>query len=58
MKKRDLIKIIESNGGRFLRDGGDHDIYIRNNKRTSVPRYREIDDFLAKTILKQLGIKA
>ena len=39
--------------------GGRHDIYInpRTNQKQPLPRHREIDDTLAKHILKYLGLK-
>lgn len=56
MKRRDLIKKIESAGCKLLRHGGKHDIY--NNPITGrsepIPRLREINEILAKKILKNL----
>jgi hypothetical protein len=42
-----------------LRHGGRHDIYInpRTSQKQPLPRHREIDDVLAKHILKYLGLK-
>ncbi len=59
MKKRDLVKIIISQGGKFVRHGSDHDIYsnAKGTKKTQVPRHKEINEFTAKKILKQLDIK-
>lgn len=58
MKKRQLIKYIESKGAKFKRHGSNHDVYILGNRRTAVPRHNEIDEDTAKAIFKQLGIKA
>jgi len=56
MKRRDLIKKIEKMGCIFIRHGGKHDWY--QNPRTKIsqpiPRHREINDKLAKHILKML----
>ncbi|QUY64303.1 type II toxin-antitoxin system HicA family toxin [Helcococcus kunzii] len=57
MKRRDLIKLLESKGARLKRNGGNHDVYELNNKTTTVPRHKEVNDYLVKVILKQLGLK-
>ncbi len=56
MKRRDLIKKIEGDGGTFLRHGGRHDWYrnIITGACQPVPRHREIKEHLAKHILKKL----
>lgn len=56
MKQRDLVKKLEKGGFRFLRHGADHDIYIRGKITEKVPRHREIDEKLAKSILKRRGL--
>ena len=56
MKRRDLIKKLEKAGFRFLRNGGNHDIYQRGDnekEQEKVPRHREIDEYLAKGIIKK-----
>ncbi|MCH8287231.1 type II toxin-antitoxin system HicA family toxin [candidate division KSB1 bacterium] len=59
MKRRDLIKKIEKKGCVFLRHGGKHDWYQNSETKISqpIPRHREINDFLAKHILKMLAKK-
>jgi mRNA interferase HicA len=56
MKRRDLIRKIEENGCIFLRPGGRHDWY--QNPQTGacqpIPRHREINEHLARHILKKL----
>ena len=56
MKRRDLVAKLGKAGCVLLRSGGKHDIY--HNPKTSlsepVPRHREINEFLAKKILKSL----
>jgi len=56
MKRRDLISKIEEAGGRLLRNGGKHDIYHnpKNGHSEPVPRHREINELLAKKILRTL----
>ncbi|MBI5124834.1 MAG: type II toxin-antitoxin system HicA family toxin [Planctomycetes bacterium] len=56
MKKRDLIKEIEKLGCAFIRHGGKHDWY--QNPKTKacqpIPRHKEINERLAKHIIKKL----
>jgi mRNA interferase HicA len=56
MKRVDLIRQLEANGCTLLRHGGRHDWY--QNPRTQacqpVPRHREINEFLARHILRKL----
>lgn len=55
MKRVDLIKEIEDAGFVFLRSGGKHDIYANENGKVVIPRHREINEKLAKSILKKIG---
>ena len=59
MKRRDIIKKLEENGFVLDRNGGNHDIYYNKetNRRVPVGRHREIDDNLAKEIIKEAGLK-
>ena len=58
MKLRDLIRHLESNGCELLREGGNHSVYVnrKTRKSTAVPRHREINDFLAAKICRDLEI--
>lgn len=58
MKRVDLIRHIEAHGCRLLRDKGKHSVYVNptNNQTSAVPRHREINDFLARKICRDLGI--
>lgn len=57
LKRRDLIKKLESRGYRLDRDDGNHSIYEKSgNRPVQVPRHREINEFTAKAILKTAGI--
>lgn len=60
MKRRDLILHLERQGCELLREGGNHTIYINRGARrcSSVPRHREINDFLARKICRDLLISA
>ena len=57
MKQRDLIKKIEKAGAVFVRHGGNHDWYQNPKTKVSqpVPRHREINENLARHIIKVLG---
>lgn len=55
MKRTDLIKKLEESGFVFERHGGSHDIYVRGNVKETIPRHKEIDERLAKAILKRNG---
>ena len=58
MKRRDLIRHLESHGCEFLREGGNHTVYVnrRARKTSTVPRHREVDDQLARKICRDLDI--
>jgi len=56
MKRRDLIKKLEQNGWWLDRKKGQHDIYTNGTINESVPRHNEIDEDLAKAIIKRRGL--
>lgn len=58
MKRQDLIRHVESHGCLLLREGGKHSVFFNpaNNQTTAIPRHRDIDDFLARKICRDLGI--
>jgi predicted RNA binding protein YcfA (HicA-like mRNA interferase family) len=58
MKRRDLVRHLEAHGCQLLREGGNHSVYVNRSARkvSTVPRHREIDDFLAVKICKELDI--
>ncbi len=57
MKRRDLIRHLESNGCELLREGGRHSWWHNpgQNRRSAIPRHREINGHLAKKICRDLG---
>ncbi len=57
LKQRDLIKKLEKAGFLFERHGSNHDIYVRGSEKEEVPRHREIDERLAKAIMKRRGLE-
>ncbi|MBW2624197.1 MAG: type II toxin-antitoxin system HicA family toxin [Deltaproteobacteria bacterium] len=58
MKRKALIQHIERNECVFLREGRNHTIYVnkREKKVSTIPRHREIDNYLSRKICKDLGI--
>ena len=56
MKHRDLVTELERAGCVLSRNGARHDIYHnpKSGKSEPVPRHREINELLAKKILKSL----
>jgi len=57
MKRRDLIKILETDGWWLKREGHNHTIYIDGIHNEPISRQKEIDDVLAKKIIKRRGLK-
>ncbi|MBM3239598.1 type II toxin-antitoxin system HicA family toxin [Candidatus Poribacteria bacterium] len=49
MKRRDLLRHLRQHGCRFVREGEEHSIWENptTNRRTSVPRHREIPNYTA-----------
>jgi predicted RNA binding protein YcfA (HicA-like mRNA interferase family) len=58
MKRLDLIRHLEKHGCAFLRQGAKHSVYVNRAKQKSstIPRHREINDFLARKICKDLEV--
>lgn len=58
MKRRDLIRHLETHGCEFLREGGNHTVYVNRalKKTSTVPKHKEINEFLVYKICKDLGI--
>lgn len=58
MKRKDLIRHIEAHGCELLREGGSHTIYVNRvaHASSSIPRHREVNDFLARKICRDLKV--
>jgi mRNA interferase HicA len=58
MKRLDLIRYLVENGCALLREGGRHSVYVNRiaRKATTIPRHREINDYLARKICRDLDI--
>ncbi|MDR0867885.1 MAG: type II toxin-antitoxin system HicA family toxin [Planctomycetota bacterium] len=57
MKKKDLVQTIQRRGAVFLRHGGNHDVYVQpaTGRQSAVPRHNEINEMVAKSIIKNLS---
>ena len=58
MKLTDLVRYLQSQGCELLREGGKHSVYVNRStgKAAAVPRHREINDFLARKICRDLDV--
>jgi mRNA interferase HicA len=53
VKKRDLEKALVRLGWSFLRSGASHDVWTDGERQEAIPRHREINERLAKAIIKR-----
>ena len=60
MKRQDLIRHLQLQGSYLLREGRGHSVWCNpiGGQQSSVPRHREINDYTARGICRQLGIAA
>ena len=56
MKQRDLIKKLEAAGFTLERHGGNHDVYVREEDKEQILRNKEINEMLAKAIIRKWGL--
>jgi mRNA interferase HicA len=58
VKRTDLIRHLRAHGCELLREGGNHSVFVNRaaGKATSLPRHREINDFLARKICRDLEV--
>jgi len=58
MKRKDVIRHLEAHGCELLREGGSHTIYMNRTARSSssVPGHRDVNDFLAGKICRDLQV--
>ena len=59
MKRKELIRHLVKHKCRLLREGAKHSVYYNpeNNKTSTIPRHKEINDFLARKICRDLGVE-
>ena len=51
-----MIKRLEAKGFVFARHGSRHDIYVRGSDEEQVPRHVEVNEILAKKIIRKWGL--
>jgi mRNA interferase HicA len=58
MKRRELLKYLETQGCVLLREGKRHSVFLNKltKKVSTIPRHREINDFLSRKICRDLQI--
>ena len=58
MKRLDLVRHLEAHGCQLLREGANHSVYVNRaaHKTSTVRRHREINDYLADKICKDLEV--
>jgi predicted RNA binding protein YcfA (HicA-like mRNA interferase family) len=56
MKRRDLVRLFESNGWWKEREGREHTVYTNGKTTETIPRHAEINEVLAKRIIKRQGL--
>jgi mRNA interferase HicA len=58
VKRNELVRHLEAHGCQLFREGARHSIFVNRaaGKATSVPRHREINDFLARKICRDLEV--
>lgn len=57
MKQKDSIKLLKKNGWWMLREGNNHSIYTNGRESEAIPRHKELNEQLAKAIIKRRGLK-
>ena len=57
MKRRDLIRMLERNGWKVIREGANHTEYTNGQKCEPIPRHAEINEMLAKAIIRRNNLK-
>lgn len=57
MKQKELVRKLLDAGFVFYDHGANHDRYKRGDAIEPIPRHKEVNEKLAKAILKRNGIK-
>lgn len=57
MKYAVLIKLLKKNGWYYKREGANHEIWTNGKDTEPIPRHKEINEMLAKNIIKKYGLK-
>jgi hypothetical protein len=58
VKRRDLLRHLDGFGCRPLREGARYTVWFNpvNGRLSTIPRHRELNDFLAHKICHDLGV--
>jgi mRNA interferase HicA len=58
LKRRDLVRHLEAHGCELLREGANHSVFVNRSasKTSTVPRHRELNDFLVRKICRDLEV--
>ena len=58
MKRREFVRHLTTHGCQLLREGAKHSWWINpaKNRRSSIPRHTEVNDFLARKICRDLDV--
>ena len=57
MKQKDLINLFKRNGWWLVRQGSNHMVFTNGSESETVPRHKEVNELLAKAIIKRRGLK-
>jgi hypothetical protein len=59
MSRKLLLKHLRQHACELLREGRGHSVWINpaNQQQSSIPRHREISDYTARAICRQLGVR-
>jgi mRNA interferase HicA len=57
VKRRELEERLIRAGWRFLRHGAKHDVWTDGGRQEPIPRHREINETLARAILRRVERK-
>ncbi|WP_353851185.1 type II toxin-antitoxin system HicA family toxin [Thiomonas sp.] len=59
MKREELLRQLVAAGCVLVRHGGRHDIWLNphTGQKQPIPRHRDVEDALARHILKYLGLR-
>lgn len=59
MKRDDFIKHLIREGCVFIREGAKHSVFFNpiTKRASTVPRHNELNNFLARKICRDLGVK-
>ena len=56
MQRRELTKMLEKAGWYLKRNGGNHDIYTNGSEIEPIPRHPDINERLAKEIIRKRNL--